>query len=254
MASVVARVRQVKQPRGGYINPRAMEVVRLDDGRPSPLDHTIENVHSSLVGMAVDYMTRFLIGATPAEAFRISLIGASVIREENEALDLIQGISGLNHASLVNACKLTGYDVIYRAGMAGYRPVDSINADTATTTNIAVLVERSLTFFEQYGPITLDGFVFPGGYTAAVNAGDGDFLTADTLWDFKVSVSAPTKDHTLQLLMYFLMGKASGQPEFDTITHLGIFNPRLNSVYRIALVEIAPDIIEEVSSEVIGYK
>lgn len=254
MVSVVARVRQVQQPRGGFINPRSMEVTQLDDGKPSPLDHKIESVHSSLVGMAVDYMTRFLIGASPAEAFRISLIGASVIREEDEAFDLIQGITGLNHSSLVNACKLAGYDVIYRAGMAGYRPVETINPDMATTTNIAVLVERSLSFFKLYGPITLDGFAFPGGYTAAVNAGDGDFLTEDTLWDFKVSVSGPTKDHTLQLLMYYLMGKASGQPEFDTITHLGIFNPRLNSVYRIALADIAPDIIEEVSSEVIGYK
>ncbi|MDQ0726054.1 hypothetical protein QFZ21_001054 [Microbacterium sp. W4I20] len=67
-------------------------------------------------------MTRSLIGAAPAEAFRISLIGASIIREEDEAFDLIQGITGLNHPSLVNACKLAGYDVIYRAGMAGYRP------------------------------------------------------------------------------------------------------------------------------------
>ena len=254
MVSVVARVRQVQQPRGGYINPRVMEIVQLDDGKPSPLDHKIESVHSSLVGMAVDYMTRFLNGASPAEAFRISLIGASVLGEDGQASTLLHGITGLDHASLVNACKLTGYDVVYRAGVAGYRPVETINPDIATTANIAVLVKRSLSFFEKYGPVTLDGFVFPGGYTRAVSAGDGDFLTADTLWDFKVSVSAPTKDHTLQLLMYYLMGKASGQPEFDTITHLGIFNPRLNSVCRIALDDIAPETIEEVSREVIGYE
>lgn len=253
MVSVVQRVKQVKQPRGGYINPRSLEVVQLDDGKPSPLDHKIESVHSSLVGMAVDYMTRFLNGAAPAEAFRISLIGASVIREDGQASALLHGITGLNHGSLVNACKLAGYDVVYRAGLAGYRPVETINPDMATTTNIAVLVERSLSFFKKYGPITLDGFVFPGGYTETVSAGDGDFLTADTLWDFKVSVSGPTKDHTLQLLMYYLMGKASGQPEFDTITHLGVFNPRLNAVYRIALEEIDPETIEEVSSEVIGF-
>lgn len=252
MASVVNRVRQVKQPRGGYINPRAMELVQLDDGKL--LDHKVESVHSSLAGMAVDYLTRLLNGAAPEEAFRISLIGAAIIREDDDAFALLQGVTSLDHASIANACKLAGYDVIYRAGMAGYRPVETIEADAETTANIAVMVQRSLNFFDKYGPITLDGFTFTGGYTEIVSAGDGDFLTADTLWDLKVSVSGPTKDHTLQLLMYYLMGKASAQPEFDTITHLGIFNPRLNSVYRIALEDIAPETVAEVSSEVIGYQ
>ena len=44
-----------------------------------------------------------------------------------------------------------------------------------------------------------------GGYTYTVESGDGDFLTADTLWDFKVSKSKPTNKHTLQLLMYLLL-------------------------------------------------
>lgn len=251
-SSVVNRVRQVKQPRGGYINPRAMEVTQLDDGKL--LDHKIESVHSSLVGMAVDYLTRLLSGAAPEAAFRISLIGAAIIREDDEAFELLQGVTSLDHDSIANACKLAGYDVLYRAGMAGYRPVETIEADSETAANIAIMVQRTLSFFEKYGPITLDGFSFPGGYTGIVSAGDGDFLTADTLWDLKVSVSGPTKDHTLQLIMYYLMGKASGQSQFDTITHLGIFNPRLNSVYRIALEDIAPEIVAEVSSEVIGYQ
>lgn len=253
MATVVQRVKQVKQPRGGFINPRTMEATQIEDGRPSPLDHKVENVHSSLVGMAVDYMTRLLNGAPPHEAFKISLIGALLIGEDDQASTLLHSITGLDHASLVNACKLVGYDVVYRAGLAGYRPVETISPDMTTTANIAVLVERSLAFFEQYGPIALNGFTFPGGYTETVNAGDGDFLTTDTLWDFKVSVSGPTKDHTLQLLMYYLMGKRSGQPEFDSIRYLGAFNPRLNTVYRIPLDSIGSEVMDEVAREVIGY-
>ena len=41
-----------------------------------------------------------------------------------------------------------------------------------------------------------------GGYTYTFESGDGDFLTADTLLDFKVSKSKPTNKHNLQLLMY----------------------------------------------------
>ena len=45
-------------------------------------------------------------------------------------------------------------------------------------------------FWEDYGPIVKDGFTFePNGYTEIVNSGDGDYLTADTIWDFKVSKS-----------------------------------------------------------------
>ena len=48
-------------------------------------------------------------------------------------------------------------------------------------------LKRSLAFWKEYGPITQDGFTFEGGYTDIVSSGDGDYLTEDTLWDFKVS-------------------------------------------------------------------
>ena len=71
------------------------------------------------------------------------------------------------------------------------------------------MVERSLSFFKAFGPVTADGFTMEGAYTATITTGDGDFLTKDTLWDFKVTTSKPNKDHTLQLLIYYLMGRRS---------------------------------------------
>ena len=49
-------------------------------------------------------------------------------------------------------------------------------------------------------------FTFEGGYTNIVSSGDGDYLTEDTLWDFKVSKEEPKSKYTLQLLMYYIMG------------------------------------------------
>jgi hypothetical protein len=57
------------------------------------------------------------------------------------------------------------------------------------------MVERSLKFVEEYGPIILEGFTFEGGYTDIVQAGDGDFITEDTLWDFKVTSASITTRH-----------------------------------------------------------
>ena len=62
--------------------------------------------------------------------------------------------------------------------------------------------------------------LFEGGYTNTVSAGDGDFTTADTLWDFKVSKMPVKKENTLQLLMYWRMGLHSIHPEFLKIKYL----------------------------------
>ena len=79
-----------------------------------------------------------------------------------------------------------GYDVCYRAGMAHFKPVSEIIPDTNTIANIITMIKRTLSFWEQYGPIIKDGFTFEGGYTSIISAGDGDYLTKDTLWDLKV--------------------------------------------------------------------
>ena len=136
----------------------------------------------------------------------------------------------------------------------GYKPVDEIMPDDGAIENIITMVNRSLKFFDSYGPKILDGFTFDGGYTDIVSTGDGDFTTKDTLWDFKVSKAPIKKEHTLQLLMYWRMGLHSVHPEFKEIQYLGIYNPRLNTVSRIAVTDIPEDVIKEVEMEVIGYK
>ena len=68
---VTSRIKQVKQPRGGYINPKAFKSQSLGDGMDAL--NPDENVHASLIGLAVDYMTRFMSGTPATEAFKISI-------------------------------------------------------------------------------------------------------------------------------------------------------------------------------------
>ncbi len=249
--SVTQRIKQVKQPRGGYINPKEFKPESLGDGAEAL--NPEENVHASLMGLAVDYMTRFMSGASAEDAFKISMMGARLIGEGTKALKMMASIKGLDDAYLTNALKLSGFDVCFRAGIMGYKPVDEINPDKSTIQNVRTMVERSLHFLEVYGPKILDGFTFEGGYTDTVSTGDGDFTTSDTLWDFKVSKMPVKKEHTLQLLMYWRMGLHSIHPEFQGIKYLGIYNPRLNEVCRIAVDDIPEDVITEVETGVIGY-
>lgn len=56
MYSVTRRIRETKQPRGGYIKPSSMMKTEFDDG---VILHENENISPSITGMAVDYLTRF---------------------------------------------------------------------------------------------------------------------------------------------------------------------------------------------------
>ncbi len=278
MSSVVERINRIKQPRGGYIKPSEFDVEFLDDGTTL---NDEENIHGSVIGMVVDYLTRFSMGAKITDAFKPSLQGAVMANElgfknaYNIGKSLILSIRGLDEESIVNACKLVSFDVWYRSPLIAMsaKTYQEINPDKETIENIQTLVKRSISFFEKYGPVTKDGFTFEppnpkpkeyekmlkkgkgnyGGYTPTVDSGDGDFLTENTLWDFKVSKSKPTNKNTLQLLMYWLMGQHSGQDIFKKITKIGIFNPRLNAVYTLEISKIQNEIIKLVEDEIIGY-
>ena len=192
-------------------------------------------------------------GTAVEEAFEISLLGARAMRMEAKAFDLLDDVKGLDDLSITMACQLAGFDSAFRAGPLAYRPVEGIVPDQATIANIRIMVERSLSFFKVLGPVTADGFTMEGAYTATITTGDGDFLTKDTLWDFKVTTGKPNKDHTLQLLIYYLMGRRSIHSEFQTIEKLGIFNPRQNTIYQLPISEFSDEIIKEVETVVIGY-
>lgn len=278
MYSVSGRVHMVKQPRGGYVKPSQFRKIVCDDGL---ILNKNENIHASVIGLAVDYLTRFLNGADKTDAFSISLKGATIAellgkkKSMNAATRLLKGIKGLDNKSIINACKLVTFDVWLRntIGAINTRNYEDTNPDRDTINNIKTLVKRSLTFFETYGPIVKDGFTFAppngdeedyikmnktgkgnyGGYTPTVSSGDGDFLTSDTLWDFKVLKSNITSKHTLQLLMYWIMGQHSEQDMYKNITKLGVFNPRLNTIYLLDVKDIPNEVIDEVEKDVIGY-
>lgn len=210
------------------------EMIQLDTERSVLSEH--ENVHPSMVGTAVDYLTRFDTGSPANVAFDISREGANAVGEQATFEELINVVRGLDEESIVAGIKLAGFDAAYRAGSKAYRSVAEISPDDETVRNVQLMVERGRDFLYQFGPKILDGLTFEGGYTDIVSAGDGDFLTSDTLWDLKVSKKEPTSKHTLQLLMYWRMGLHSIHPEYQRIRNLGIYNPRHNRVYRLPLI------------------
>lgn len=252
MCSVTRRIDKIKQPWGGYIRPKEFETIVLDGGGIDELN-PVENVSPSLVGMAVDYLTRFMSGTSAIGAFKISEMGSRVVQRKELFDQLLSNVNGLDDDSISAAVKLSGFDSAYRAGVMAYRPVQNINPSSDTVENIRAMVERSLRFLDQYGPKVMDGLTFEGGYTGYVSSGDGDFLTKDTLWDFKVSKKKLQSKYTLQLLMYWRMGLHSIHPEYKNVKYLGVYNPRMNVVHLLDVSKIPEDVISTVETEVIGY-
>jgi len=49
------------------------------------------------------------------------------------------------------------------------------------------------------------------------------------------------------------MGKHSVQPYYEPLTKIGIYNPRLNTVYTKKVSDIDETILNEIATKVIGY-
>lgn len=254
MPSVTQRIKDVRQPRGGYLSPKNFHCTDYDDG----IILNEENISPITMGLAIDYMTRVELSKEKVkDIFIVSIHGASVLGEEElrDVFSLMKKVKkGMSEETIKAVIQLSHYDTAYRAGKHTYKKDRIIEPDDKTIENIITMTKRSIKFFEEYGPITSTGFTFGKAYTYLIDAGDGDFLTDSTLWDFKVSVKEPTSRQTLQLLIYYLMGKESKKKEFKNISKIGIFNPRLNKVHEIDISKVDTKTINEVRRKVIGYR
>lgn len=132
------------------------------------------------------------------------------------------------------------------------QPIDLV-IDKQTCNNIRIMVERTKSFFKINGPVVETGFTFPGAFTETIDSGDGDYLTRTGLWDMKVSAQGTTNKQTLQILVYYVMGMHSTNPNFKSVETLGIFNPRLNSADVVRIEDIDDYTIEIIERYVIGY-
>lgn len=251
MFSVTERIRQVNQPRGGYVPlKKFIEKNYIDDKIVQDLDLS---VYESIQGMAVDYLTRLMLGIPKHIIFEVALKGAEKVNQLEKAEKLFSKISGLDTDSIISVCYLVCYDADFRKNEGFHFFPMGIATNEAMINNIAIMVERSLLFFKKNGSVIRSGFTFPGAYNDVISSGDGDFLTKDTLWDFKAIKKRPDKNHTLQILVYYIMGIHSSYPEFKDIKKIGIYNPKLNTSYEIYLSDIADDVFQAVSKNVIGY-
>lgn len=81
MASVTKRVETTKQPQGGYV-PKSLFAIEeyLDENEINE----VESAFTAIQGLAVDYMTRFMLSKNKEESFLIAIMGAARVDEAFE--------------------------------------------------------------------------------------------------------------------------------------------------------------------------
>ena len=203
----------IEQPRVRYINSKTLEVEPFGDDGRDVGALDPVENISPWLVETVVSSMTLFMSGTPKEE-AFSIPGI-------EVRCFMDGIRGLDDNSIINAVKLFG--LIDDRGES----VGSIDPDEVTIQNVKTMVERSFRF---------------------LNGPSGSF------WGLETSEVCPTKDDIRRLIRLSL---TEFRTEFRSARsrqcYLGIYNPRLNEVYRISVDGIPQDVIAEVDRDVIGY-
>lgn len=263
------------QPRGGFIPPEEMSVDLLcGDNTPEysklvDLCYKLGNLSPQTMGLVFDYLLRTKIdinSGVPAEeailnAFNISIAGAGMANREKEARDLVSKLAALykddakNCKKIVQAAtELVSFDTMFRSGCYddNLRKV-KINNEVKDAIQVMLLAtERYLADNEE--ELTALGFKVLGLGSKNVAPSDGDLLSVDSVIDIKCLSKEPTSQHTMQLLLYYILGMHELPEYFCSIKYIKILNPRLGKIYSYEISKIDDTTLKHIEKDIIGYK
>lgn len=253
-ASVTSFVTKCKQTYKGVI-PVSSFIKQSFENNLYPIEE--ENCHASIIGLVVDYLTRYLLTKSFEESFNISLMGLEIfMKSPNRKRSPINIKSGkqflkldpLSEDSIKFALNLAQFDVFLRRRdpFFDYSP-KKIMPNYQTISNIKNMVTFTYSIMNDYKNIRV-GCTFEGGYTPIIATGDCDFICDDILIDLKVSKSKPSAKDTLQLFIYHLLNEES----FNNIKikKLMIINPRLGLTYTKDISEISLEVTNVVKEAI----
>ncbi len=250
MVSVTQRIKQIKQPHGGYLPKRLFKYHKFLTPKIN-----YNRKLSTTIGMTVDYLSRYVLGSMPSKAFEISLQGARLVGKEDYVKDLLKNINrSLDDCCILSACKIVQYDCYVRGTKLDFKVNEEIKIDNSTLDAVRKMVQRVVSILkDNTNKILKFNVKFPCPADYIVKQGDADFMTDDTLWDIKVSDKPINSKYTLQLLMYYLQSTRS-TIDYSNIKYLALYSPLTDEVYYISVNDISDKTKYEVNNKVFGFK
>lgn len=241
---------KVKQPRAGCLPVKLFKEIHYDFKNELFPD---ENTSKSLIGTSVDNITRILLGAKPEKVFQPATNGMMIAKVDifGNSFDLIDKVTGLDDDSILAAFQLSIYEAIYRSGYRSSVNPESNLPDKHTIENIKEMIHRSLAYFKQQKHIVDVGERLFVKYKDDTIYGDYDYLIEDSLIDMKVLSKKITNKHTLQNILYWIIGMKSDEKYFSNVKHLKFYDPRLNVEYQFDLDDLTPQLLKPILEEVV---
>lgn len=277
--SVTQLIKLTKQPLGGYVN---LKLFKKDKSKSNYIDSSTENIHPSVIGTTVDYLSRFIytnehtknlslinIFENDKSSFKTCFYGYLLFNNpslklslednikkfcNNLYLDHYKKIKDLSDESICSTLQITKYESVFRAG---YPPSDDYKyiPNQQTIINIRNIIQNILNWLKEFPPIHSGIYFTKEAFESSkvLGSGDGDYMSEDTLWDIKCTKNCNLKsEQTLQLLMYYILAKKSKLKGMEKIKYLGIFNPRWNVIHRCSIEDISEETINKVL-EIMGF-
>ena len=262
------------QPHGGFAPPKEMEEVLLDDDPRDRYEWLVDttckmgSLSPQIRGLVFDYLLRvelaIMAGAAVDDAvlnaFQVSFMGANIAGRFDEAEKLAIKLVELYKKQKRDrqriaqvASELVIYDAVFRG--AFYNPnaeVPKVNKDDKNALDL-MLMAAECYLLEKEKIVSL-GFSFRATGAENVCQSDGDLLTEDSIIEIKCSAKKPTSKHTLQLLLYYILGMHEYPNEFKTIKFIKVLNPRLGRVYSYEIQKVGIDNLKHIEQKIMGYK
>ena len=275
MNSVLDLVGDFKQPRGGLLPLSKFTCTEFGGNSKT---HVVPSI---LTGKVIDCITKRTAGLSSEEVFKKSIDGYAMRIDMYANKDAMYAKASVDDISTdminddtkngVNVYLLVHYfDLAYESGniddmvQLAYmiiqyeifaekyktminRTIGDTRPVRLTEQQILELTElyyRTLTWLitrSNYGIVPEFKF-YPDGYSDLVKFGSGDFICGHTMFELKCSVSKPTPEHVLQLLIYYCMSLHTHNKLYSQIYELGIYNPMLNKEWIIPINRIPDDV------------
>lgn len=261
--SVTWILNNTEQPEEGYLPLNKFEEIIMNN----QFDNEPENVSASITGMITEFLTESIMMKNIPDKKDI-ISGANKLNNHNYYLSSLDN-NKYNHKIRANKIikyfepNLTKASIKDALILMGYKKVNylSDNFSQLSLNNISALngqlsdsdsniiiqyVQNSIDFLNKNKQTIINSGIeisitqknkLRSKYESKIE-GVIDFITNDTLWDMKVRSTEPTKEDTLQILLYYIIIKLTNDQRFNNIKYLGLINPKIGKAYRIRIENI----------------
>lgn len=262
------------QPYGGFIPPKDMVVELLDDNPRDQYERLVDmsckmgSLRAQTLGLVFDYLLRteiaLMAGVDLIEAifnaFKVSFMGADLAYKYDEAETLALKLADLYQKKKRDskkiaqvASELVVFDAVFRAGY--YNPdAEPSKVNDGDKNALDLMLGATECYLLKKQQLTSLGFGFTAIGAENVAPSDGDLLTKDSVIDIKCSVNEPTSKHTLQLLLYYILGLHEQPDAFKPLKYVKILNPRLGRIYSYEIAKVDVENLKHIEGEIMGYK